>query len=88
MYAKDFKGQCPSHMQEPFGKTLKISFMGAPPHVIYNPLGGSDFIVTKILAKKFNFIPKFISAKIQQSVALDDDEASSSMVYQVSNKIN
>ena len=66
MYAEEFKGSCPSHLQEPFGKTLKISFNGIPPYIIYNPIGGSvgsDFLVIKILAKKFSFIPKFIPAK-------------------------
>ena len=54
-------------MQEPFGKTLTISFIGASPFVIYNPLipylGGSDILVTNILARKFGFIPKFNPAK-------------------------
>ena len=81
MYAEDIKGPCPSHMQQPFGKTLKISFIGMPPYVNYNPLGGSDFVVTKILAKKFSFIPKFIAAKT--NAILEDDEASSSMIHQV-----
>ena len=63
MYVEEFKGPCPSHFQEPFGKTLNISFFGFPPFVLDNPLGGSDFLVTKILAKKFSFIPTFIPAK-------------------------
>ena len=63
-YAEGIKGPCPSHMQQPFGKTLKISFIGTPPYVNYNPLGGSDFVLTQILAKKFSFTPKFISAKM------------------------
>ena len=66
-YAEEFKGSCPSHLQEPFGKTLKISFAGLPPYIIgfidNKPLGGSDILVTKILAKKFGFIPKFIPAR-------------------------
>ena len=62
MFAEEIKGSCPSRMQEPFGKTLKISFFGLQPYVTYNPLGGSDFIVTRIIAKKFGFIPKFIPA--------------------------
>ena len=67
MHAEEFKGSCPSHLQEPFGKTLKVSFTGMPPYIIgfldnSKPLGGSDILVTKILAKKFSFIPKFIPA--------------------------
>ena len=50
-------------MQEPFGKTLRISVLGMPPHIIYDPLlGGTSFLVTKIVAKKLSFIPKFIPA--------------------------
>lgn len=60
MYAEEFKGSCPSHLQEPFGKTLDISIIGSQPYVFYNPLGGSELILTKILAKKFSFTPKFI----------------------------
>ena len=61
--AEEYSGFCPSHVQEPFGKTLRVSFIGPPPFVIYNPLGGCDFVITKLLAKKFGFIPKFIPAK-------------------------
>ena len=74
MFAEEFNGSCPSHFQEPFGKTLKISFIGIPPYISYNPLGGSEFIVTKIIAEKFRFIPKFIPVK-----SIDDFE------YQVRN---
>ena len=62
MYAEEFKGSCPPYMKEPSGKTLNISFIGVPPYVTYNPLGDSEFLVIKILAKKFSFIPKFIPA--------------------------
>ena len=62
-YAQELIGVCPSHLQEPFGKTLRISFLGQPPFITYNPFGGSDFIVTKILAQKYSFIPKYIPAR-------------------------
>ena len=61
--AEEYSGLCPSHVQEPFGKTLHVSFIGPQPYVIYNPLGGCDFVITKLLAKKLGFIPKFIPAK-------------------------
>ena len=61
--AEEYLGICPLHVQEPFGKTLNVSFIGQPPYVIYNPLGGSEFVITQILAKKFGFVPKFIPAK-------------------------
>ena len=60
--AEEYKGFCPLHMQEPFGKTLNVSFIGFPTFVIYNPLRGTEFIFTQILAKKFGFIPKYIPA--------------------------
>lgn len=63
MYAQEYVGVCPSHFQEPFGKTLNISFISVPPWITYNPLGGSDIIVTKILAQKYHFIPKYIPAR-------------------------
>ena len=60
--AQEYEGFCPLHVQEPFGKTLNVSFVGDRPFIIYNPLGGSEFITTQILAKKFGFIPKYIPA--------------------------
>ena len=62
-FAEEYRGICPSQVQEPFQKTLNISFFGVPPYINYNPVGGSDFLVTKLLAEKFKFIPKFIPAK-------------------------
>ena len=62
MYAQEHSGACPHHLQEPYGKTLNISFIGTPPYIIYNPLGGSEFIVTALLAKKFHFVPNYIPA--------------------------
>ena len=62
MYAQEHSGACPHHLQEPYGKILNISFIGAPPYIIYNPLGGSEFIVTALLAKKFHFVPNYIPA--------------------------
>ena len=61
--AQEYEGFCPLHVQDPFGKTLKVSFIGFAPYIIYNPLGGTEFVTTQILAKKFGFIPKFIPAK-------------------------
>lgn len=62
MYAQEHSGACPHHLQEPYGKILNISFIGTPPYIVYNPLGGSEFIVTALLAKKFHFVPNFIPA--------------------------
>ena len=68
MYVQELVGVCPSHLQEPFGKTLSISFIGPPPFITYNPFGGSDFIVTKILAQKYSFTPKYIPARSYDKV--------------------
>ena len=63
MYAEQHEGTCPSYLQNPHGKTLNISFIGLPPYITYNPVGGSEILVTNMLAKKLGFIPKFIPAK-------------------------
>ena len=62
MYAQEYSGLCPWHFQEPFGKTLNISFIGSPPHITYNPIGGSEFIITNLLAKKFQITPEYTPA--------------------------
>ena len=63
IHAAPYNGTCPSHLQNPFGKQLKISFIGFKPYITYNPVGGSDFLVVKILAHKFGFYPKFVPAR-------------------------
>ena len=59
-HAQIFLRMCPRHEQSPQGKALKVSFIGPEPFVTYNPVGGSDFLVIKLLAKKFGFLPKFV----------------------------
>ena len=59
-HAQIFHGMCPRHAQSLQGKELKISFIGPEPFVTYNPVGGSDFLVIKLLAKKFGFLPKLL----------------------------
>ena len=39
---------------------MPISFIGIPPFIKYNPFGGSELLVTQILAEKFGFWPKFV----------------------------
>ena len=63
MYSEQHEGTCPSYLQNPHGKTLNISFIGIPPYITYNPVGGSEILVANMLAKKLGFIPKFIPAK-------------------------
>ena len=52
--------ECSSRLQHPRGKVIPISFIGIVPFIKYNPLGGSEFMVTQILAKKFGFMPNFL----------------------------
>ena len=59
-HAEPYSGPCPMQLQSPHGKKLKISFIGGEPYITYNPIGGSEFLVVKILAQKFQFIPEFI----------------------------
>ena len=51
---------CPKELENPYGKELKISFIGASPFISYSPVGGSDILLVNMLAEKFKFIPKFI----------------------------
>ena len=39
---------------------IPISFIGIVPFIKFNPLGGSEFMVMKILAEKFGFTPYFL----------------------------
>ena len=62
-HAQVFSGMCPLHTIHPFGKKLQLSFFGGRPYITYDPLGGTDFILTRLLVKKHGFIPTFIPAK-------------------------
>ena len=60
VHAQIFEGLCPRDTQNPLGKYLQISFIGSAPFVVYDPIGGSEFLILGLLAKKFQFIPKFV----------------------------
>ena len=79
--AEEYRGLCPSHVQEPLGKTLNVSFIGVPPYVIYNPIGGTEFVITEILSKKFGFIPNFIPARSTDTIK--GNQTTYGMVQQV-----
>ena len=59
-------GICPSNMQQSTGKKLTIAVVGPAPYVITNKekewVGGAEFQIMDIYAKKFGFKPKFIMA--------------------------
>ena len=59
-YAQIYDGLCPEDAQNPVGKSIQISFIGPPPHITYQPIGGSDFLIIGLLAKKLKFLPKFV----------------------------
>ena len=82
VYAEKHRGVCPKHLQEPAGKTLKVSFIGSQPYIAYNPIRGSDFIVTNLLAKKFQFFPKYSPARSWGIVK--ENDTSYGMVHWVS----
>ena len=82
MYAEAYHEACPLHLQEPVRKTLNISFIGFPPFITYNPVGGSDVIVTNLLANKFHFLPKYLPARSKDK--LESNFSSYGMVHWVS----
>ena len=60
-------GMCPSNLQNPYGKVIPISVIGAYPYVVYDEdkewEGGTEFQVIDVYAKKFGFTPTFLRAK-------------------------
>ena len=67
MHAHVYNGMCPWHTESPLQKEIIVSFIGVRPYVTYTPIGGSDFILTRVFAKKHGFIPKFIPEKTVDS---------------------
>ena len=63
---------CPSDLQNPHGKVIPISVIGAYPFVKYGKdkewIGGTEFQVIDVYAKKFGFTPKLMRAKGYGSV--------------------
>ena len=66
-YSVITSGLCPSNFQNPRGKVIPVSVVGAHPYIVYNEkrewVGGSEFQIVDVYAKKFGFTPKFIRAK-------------------------
>ena len=83
-HAVPYIGPCPKHLVNPYGKELKISFIGTKPYISYNPVGGSDFLVVKILAKRFRFSPKFIPERSFDIVR--NNKTTYGMLYKVRTK--
>ena len=59
-------GMCPSNLQDPHGKVIPISVIGVYPYVVYGEdrewVGGTEFQVIDVYAKKFGFTPKLMRA--------------------------
>ena len=72
---------CPKELENPYGKELKISFIGQSPFISYSPVGGSDVLVVNMLAEKFKFIPKFIPERSYDRVI--SNGTTSGMLYRV-----
>ena len=81
MYAQVYTGMCPWHTESPLQKDIKVSFFGTPPYITRSPIGGTDFIVTRLFAKKHGFIPEFIPAKTVDVVSSNGTK--SGMFHQV-----
>ena len=68
MFAEIRTGLCPWILQHPVGKKIPISFIGPRPYVVYPTptkptISGSEFLVIKVLAQKFKFLPDFKPAR-------------------------
>ena len=65
-YSVLVSGMCPSDLQNPRGKVIPISVIGAYPFVIYGKdkewIGGTEFQVIDVYAKKFGFTPNYMRA--------------------------
>ena len=84
-YALIYQGTCPVHLQTPADKVLPIFFIGTTPFIKYpkdfGKLGGSEFLVMKLLAKKHKFIPNLRPAKSFDIV--ESNGTQYGLVYQV-----
>ena len=65
-YSVLVSGMCPSDLQNPRGKVMPISVGGAYPYVVYGKdkewVGGIEFQVIEVYAKKFGFEPELMRA--------------------------
>ena len=63
MHAQVYSGVCPYDTENPDQKEIRVSFWGPRPYITYDPVGGSDFILVGLFAKKHGFIPIFVPAR-------------------------
>ena len=66
-YSVVIRGSCPSNLQNPLGKIIPIAVVGTFPYVVYGKdkewIGGTEFKIIDVYAKKFGFTPKYVRAK-------------------------
>ena len=84
-YGQKYNEPCPLHLQLPYGKQLKVSFIGTKPYIDYDPLGGIDFLIVNMLAEKFKFQPKYIPERAYDIVK--ENGTIYGMLHSVRNKI-
>ena len=84
-YALIYQGNCPIHLQKPANKVLPIFFIGGTPYIKYpkdfGQLGGSEFLVMKLLAMRHKFTPNLLPAKSFDIVETNGTQYG--LVYQV-----
>ena len=81
-FAEVRMGLCPHILQHPAGKKIPISFIGPQPYIKYKPsIGGSEFIVIRMLARKFGFLPDF---KPERAFDVTKKNGSIQMIWSVS----
>ena len=89
-YAQIYQSTCPVHLQKPANKVLPIFFIGSQPFIKYpkdfGKLGGSEFLVMKLLAMKHKFTPNLIPAKSFDIAETNGTQYG--LVYQVKMKPN
>ena len=87
-YAMIYEGSCPVHFQKPANKVLPIFFFGPAPFIKYpkdhGKLGGSEFQVMKLLAKKHKFSTNLLPARSIDTVEINGTQYG--LVYQVKMK--
>ena len=70
-HALVFRDFCPYDLQNPFGKEINVSFFMSPPFSMPSPASGSDFLILKLLARKFGLVPRFNVEKFGDSIGND-----------------
>ena len=79
-YAQFYNGLCPFKLGSPVEKEINILYNHNPPFTMYAPVGGIDFVIIELLAKRLGFIPKYIPYSDLQSNGSTKPEVSISSI--------